>query len=217
MAKGPTKPCYDDTYKVILAKQANDDRTARCYLGPATDTDSSRFESCVIQHPMEEMPFDITINSIKRQQKLSFTKAELTMFAAPGSIPEGPGVSAVTALAEDDCGIASASGVFKMKRVWTKLNPDGEFVELFEGFVSFNVTYSGLYSRKGHGSGQKTKFAFWAVRARVEKGKEVGLRPMTPVNVSAPGNLEKTDGDQSSNKVANKQEVRSLPLFASTY
>ena len=58
-------------------------------------------------------------------------------------------------------------------------------MKLFEGFVSFNVSYSGLYKRKGHGNGEKIKFAFWGVRAPRDKaGKEIGLCPMTPVSIS---------------------------------
>lgn len=184
LSKGDGKPQYEEVRKVILEKQAKNDKTARCYLD-SEDGDESRFESRVIQDPMEEMPFDIAINSMKLQKHLSFTKTELNSFAAPGFIPDGPGITAVTALADDDhCGIQSASGVFKMKRVWTKLNPGGELVELFEGFMSFNVSHSGIYRKKGHGNGEKTKFAFWGVRARVQDGKEVGLRPMVPVSVS---------------------------------
>jgi len=136
---------------------------------------------------MEEMPFDITIDSVQRHESLLFTKSELSSFAAPDAIPEGPGISGEMELADSHCGIQSASGAFKIKRVWTKPNPDvdGEFAELFEGFVSFDVSYSGLYRRKGHGNGDSVEFAFWGVRARKDKdGKEIGLRPMIPVSVS---------------------------------
>ena len=181
---GPPK--YDQVYTAILTHQAKDDRTARCYLSSATDNNTSRFESGDILDPMEDVPFGIAIRSTKRHQALSFTKSELSSFAAPESIPEGPGISAVISLADSHCGVQFASGILKMKRVWTKLNPDGEFVEIFEGFVSFNVSYSGLYKGKGHGNGEKFKSAFWAVRARRDKaGKEIGLRPMTPVSISS--------------------------------
>jgi hypothetical protein len=140
-----------------------------------------------MEDPMEEMPFDITIDSVRRHESLSFTRTELLSFAAPDAIPEGPGISGEMELADSHCGIQSASGVFKIQRVWTKPNPDvdGELVELFEGFLSFNVSYSGLYRRKGHGNGDNKKFAFWGVRARINKdGKEIGLCPMIPVSVS---------------------------------
>jgi len=134
-----------------------------------------------------EMPFDIIINSVQCRESLSFTKSELLFFAAPDAIPEGPGISGKMEL-DPRCGIKSASGVFKIKRVWTKPNPDvdGEFVELFEGFMSFKVSYGALYRRNGHGNGNNIKFAFWGVRARKDNdGKEIGLYPMIPVSVSS--------------------------------
>jgi hypothetical protein len=168
-------------YKAILTYQAKD-QTARCYLATPTNTDDSRFESGVILDPMEDMPFEIAIKAVNRQSSLPFTESELSSFAAPEAVPEGPGISATTTLAGSHCGVQSASGIFKMKRVWTKHDADGELVELFEGFASFNVSYSGLYRRKGHGPSDKYKFAFWGVRARRDNaGKEIGLHPCPPV------------------------------------
>jgi hypothetical protein len=205
-------PKYEQVYTTILTYQAKNDRTARCYLGSPAETNTSRFESRDMMDPMQEMPFDIAINSTKRQPSLSFTKSELTSFAAPESVPEGPGIAAVTALAESHCGIQSASGVFKMKRVWTKLNSDGEYVELFEGFVSFNVSHSGLYKRVGHGSGQKTKFAFWGVRAGKDSfGKEIGLRPMTPVHVFSISDMDETAPENCpTGDVEQRKQVREI-------
>lgn len=187
---GNTLPQYEKVYDTILTYQAKNDNTARCYLVPESDKDGSRFESRVIQDPMEDMPFDIAFNSITRQPSMQYTKAELGSFAAPTHVPQGPGITAVTALAEGHCGIQSASGVFKMKRVWTKGNLEGDFMELFEGFFSFNVSHSAMYRRKGHGGGEKVKFAFWGVRARRDNtGKEIGLCPMLPVPLAGPAEV----------------------------
>jgi hypothetical protein len=181
-----TSPEYDRVYKTILTYQAKNDKTARCYLTSPTSVDPSRFSSPLMEDPMDEMPLDITIDFIESHESLSFTTSELSSFAAPSAIPEGPGISGEMQFIDSHCGIDYASGVFKIKRVWTKPNPDvdGEFVELFEGFVSFNVSYSGLYRRKGHGPGSDIEFAFWGVRARKDdNGKEIGLCPMAPVLV----------------------------------
>jgi hypothetical protein len=184
-----TVPKYDEVYKTILTYQAKDDKTARCYLASPTSTnpeDASCFSSSLMEDTPSEIPFDIIVNSVQRCESLSFTKSELSFFAAPDAIPEGPGISAKMELDDLHCGIKSASGVFKIKRVWTKPNPDvdGEFVELFEGFVSFKVSYTGWYRRKGYSDGGNTKFAFWGVRARKDNdGKEFGLRPMIPASV----------------------------------
>lgn len=137
---------------------------------------------------MAEMPFDITINHVQHHESLLFTESELLSFAAPDAIPDGLGISGEMELADSHCGIDFASGVFKIKRAWTKPNADadGGFVELFEGFVSFDVSYSGIYRRKGHGNGDNIEFAFWGVRARKDKdGKEIGLYPIIPVSVSS--------------------------------
>ncbi|KAJ6630423.1 hypothetical protein B0H10DRAFT_1727665, partial [Mycena sp. CBHHK59/15] len=63
------------------------------------------------------------------------------------------------------CGIQAASGVFQMKHAWTGKNKDGEEVQIFEGFLSFNIVHSAMYRHKGHGNGDKHNFAFWAIRA----------------------------------------------------
>ena len=117
---------------------------------------------------MEDMPFDIMINPAQHHASLKFIEHELSSFEAPESIREGPGISGEMGLVDSHhCGIQSASGVFKIRRVWTKPNPDvdGEFVELFEGFLSFDVSYSRLYRRKGHGIANSVEFAFWGVKS----------------------------------------------------
>lgn len=42
-------------------------------------------------------------------------------------------------------------------------------MELLEGYLAFDVKFSGMYKRKGHGSGTSCKFAFWVVRAKKDK------------------------------------------------
>ncbi|KAJ7447748.1 hypothetical protein B0H11DRAFT_1744786, partial [Mycena galericulata] len=72
------------------------------------------------------------------------------------------------------CGVQSAPSVFWMKHSWTckGIGAAGEDADIFEGYLSF----SGLYRRKGHGSGDKIDFAFWSVRARRDAaGLEIGL------------------------------------------
>lgn len=56
------------------------------------------------------------------------------------------------ALEDSHCGIQSAFGVFKLKRVWAKDIPGTGFAELFAGYLSFNIAYSAMYKRKGHGT-----------------------------------------------------------------
>jgi hypothetical protein len=152
---------------------------------PADADDASILTSPAIEDPMEEAPFDISIRSIKHHMSLSLP-TDPPSVALVSPVPDSPGVSASTALKEIHCGIQSASGVFKLKRMWTKATSGDDFVELFAGHFSFNITYAALYKRRGHGTGQKHQWAFWAVRAKTgDHGKEVGPRPMLPVSLHA--------------------------------
>jgi hypothetical protein len=175
--EGTSAPQFEPLYETILTYQAKNDRTAQCFL-PDTGSEG-RFKSLALQDPMEEMPFDIDIVSIAAKDTMRFTALELTNFVAPETAEGGKGVAARMQLAEDHCGIESASGVFKMTRAWVKDDSEGEAVELFEGYLEFDVKFSGMYKRKGHGSGTDCKFAFWAVRAKKDKeGKEIGLESL---------------------------------------
>jgi len=183
---GASTPHYEALYQTILTYQADNDSTAQFFLASPTDADdASTLTSPAIVDPMQEVPFDISIRSIKHHLSLSLP-TEPPSIALVGPAPDSPGVSASTALEEIHCGIQSASGVFKLKRVWTKATSGGDFVELFAGHFSFNITYGAMYRRGGHGTGQKHKWTFWAVRARTgDDGKEVGPQPMLPVSLRA--------------------------------
>ncbi|KAJ7705595.1 hypothetical protein B0H17DRAFT_1126392 [Mycena rosella] len=171
---GESKPQFDALYKAILKVQTKRDYTARCLLPDAPFAKDGRLASRTSNDAMEEMPFDIKIADLKLVDALSFSSVERAKFATP---PQGGlGVTGRLELAEDHCGIQSAAGVFRMKYVCTVKDEDGADVQIFEGYFSFNVAHSGLYKRKGHGSGSKSSFAFWAVRARRdEAGVEIGL------------------------------------------
>jgi hypothetical protein len=192
---GVFTPQYEELYKTILTYQAKDHKTARFFLASPTDVnDTSSFTSRDIEDPMEDYPFNINIHSIKHQVSLPLPSDKLPSAALAGAAPDSSGVSASMSLAEDHCGIQSASGVFKVKRVWTtKVTAAGDFAELFAGYLSFDISYSGMYRRKGHGTGQKHKWGFWAIRARTgDDGMEVGLRPRLPVAVRANAEIPPT-------------------------
>lgn len=186
LPKGVSTPQYEALYQTILTYQADNDNTAQFFLAsPADADDASTLTSPVIEDPMEEAPLDISIHSIKHHVSLSLP-TDPPSIAVVSPVPNNPGVSASTSLEESHCGIQSASGVFKLKRVWTKATSGDDFVELFAGHFSLNITYGAMYRRKGHGMGQKHNWAFWAVRARTgDDGKEVGPRPILPVSLHA--------------------------------
>ncbi|KAJ7725252.1 hypothetical protein B0H14DRAFT_3899885 [Mycena olivaceomarginata] len=167
---------FDALYDKILTYQAKPDSTARCVIPDAPFIRQGRLSSAIFEDPMEEMPWDIALDDLRLADPLVFTPAERSKFASPEPQSNcGPGIQGRTVLVEDHCGVASAEGVFRMHRVWIG-ERGGKAVELWEGYLSFDVVHSGLYKRKGHGSGRKLGIAFWGVRGRRdENGKEIGL------------------------------------------
>ncbi|KAJ7022717.1 hypothetical protein C8F04DRAFT_1272302 [Mycena alexandri] len=175
------EPQFGALYDTILTYQAKSDFTARCVL-PASKEDSDkendkpgRLSSAVLKDPMEGMPWDISLVDLQRVEPVVFLAKEQKEFATPPRTDCGAGIEGHTVLEDSNCGVQSAGGVFRMQRAWTE-DRGGENVEVFEGYLSFDVVYSGMYRRKGHGSGQKIGFSFWAVRARKgADGSEIGL------------------------------------------
>ncbi|KAJ7436881.1 hypothetical protein B0H11DRAFT_2255787 [Mycena galericulata] len=171
-----TEPQFAALYKTILKYQAKPDFTAQCLLPDVSSGKTGRLESAALEDPMEGMPWDIELVGLKAVDALVFSPTERSGFLTQPEV--GPGIAGRTALAEEHCGVQSASGVFRMKHSWTGKGAGaaGEDVDIFEGYLSFKVVHSGLYRRKGHGSGDKIDFAFWAVRARRDAaGLEIGL------------------------------------------
>ncbi|KAJ7779236.1 hypothetical protein B0H16DRAFT_1502007 [Mycena metata] len=175
LAAGKSEPQFAKLYDAIQKVQTKSDYTARCIIPAAPFAKDGQLQDRGSRDPMECMPFDIDITSLELVDKLSFSAAENLKFLTPPKT--GPGITGRTKLADEShCGIQSAGGVFRMKHAWTGKGVDGADVEIFEGYFSFRVAYSGLYRRKGHGSGGERAFAFWAVRARRNAaGEEIGL------------------------------------------
>lgn len=158
---GPVNP--EALYKTILKYQAKKDRTANITIPEGYDTSGKdgSFKSRIFCDPMEEMPFDVSLSSFQIVQKTSFR----SQYGRPADAWEGPPIQGRLAVTNGGCGIASSSGTLTMQPLWKKRDADGELMELFEGTLNFRVSYSGMYSRKGHGSGQKQTIPFWGVRA----------------------------------------------------
>jgi hypothetical protein len=194
LPEGISVPQYESLYKTLVRLQAKHDHSARCFLTLPSNladpisasnaysssvTRGSRFESPTMIDPMTEMPYDIQLCNIIPRKTLSFApNTEHSSFAAPeaSSSAPGPGITASPSL-PDQCGIKSSKGVFKMKRVWAKLTPEGALEELFEGFFSFSVSFDSLYKKAGHGNGARYKYAFWAIRVSTgTDGSDVELR-----------------------------------------
>lgn len=151
-------------YRTILTYQAKNDRTAKAtipedYTSPGSE---GEFSAKFLRDPFSEEPFEISVIDIEVKDDIGFK----SKYAAPKVRWEGDGVEARMEIAGGGCGIASSSGSFAMKPLWQAETEDGEYMELFEGTLTFRASFSSLYNRKGHGRGIPTvSFPFWAVRA----------------------------------------------------
>ncbi|KAJ7677969.1 hypothetical protein DFH06DRAFT_976061, partial [Mycena polygramma] len=174
MPAGKSEPQFEELYQAILKVQEKRDYTARCLLPQLPSTANGKFIDRGSCDPMEQMPFDIAIEDLKLVDDLAFSAAERSKFLTPPQ--KGPGITGRLELADSNCGVQFAAGKFRMKHVRTVKGPEGADVEIFEGYLSFKVSYSGLYKRKGHGPGSNRVFAYWAVRGRRDtNGEEIGL------------------------------------------
>ncbi|KAJ7270629.1 hypothetical protein B0H12DRAFT_1008888, partial [Mycena haematopus] len=178
-------PRFGALYDKILEYQAKPDSTAQCVIpavpfkGIPEDQKRGRLESAVFEDPMEQAPWAIALVDLQAVPALDFPLAERKQFATPPQTDCGPGIEGRTALAEGHCGVQRAGGVFRMQRAWGGERA-GNAVELWEGYLSFDVVYSGMYRRKGNGNGESIGFPFWGVRARKDAdGKEIGLNDGT--------------------------------------
>ncbi|KAJ6455322.1 hypothetical protein C8R47DRAFT_1082776 [Mycena vitilis] len=187
-----SEPQFSALYDKILEYQAKPDSTAQCVIpgapvhssktknkADAKDTaeeqKSGRLESAIFEDPMEGAPWEIALVDLKVCDPIVFPPKERKQFATAPQVNCGRGIEGRTELAMSHCGVQSAGGVFRMQRAWTGKR-GGDTVEVWEGYLSFNVVHSGLYKRKRHGGGQAIGFPFWGVRARKdEAGKEIGL------------------------------------------
>ena len=154
----------ENLYNEILTYQAKNDRTAKFTVpeGFSTGKDG-QFRSGIFCDPMEESPFDIVVTDIQQVNKLNI-KSD---YGRPADAWDGPGLKAEMSIEDGGCGIASSSGSISMRPLWRKVDKDeGKVIELYEGTFTFNVSYSSLYSRKGHGKGQRQTLAFWGIRAK---------------------------------------------------
>ncbi|KAK7440407.1 hypothetical protein VKT23_017045 [Stygiomarasmius scandens] len=179
LPRGMSTPQYEKLYEAILTYQAKPDFSAQCVIPDPSGltSQSGLMRSGGFLDPFSREPFDIAMNDIKHLEKVESYPASLdSCFELTQPQVNVPGVRAKLCIQDGGCGINSSSGDFCMTRVWKKVDSNGQTVELFEGALEFDVSYSGLYSNKGHGNGNDANFGFWGVRARKDQdGKEIGL------------------------------------------
>ncbi|KAF7290763.1 hypothetical protein MIND_01317200 [Mycena indigotica] len=163
---GGKKLDYPALRQLIAEKQSKNDKSGKVALAlPSAGNGYGRFSSNASRYcdPMEEMPFDIGLASVRKVDSVTFSTSERALFwpEAPAS---GPGLEGGLTLLEQSCGIDSLTGSFKLCTVpiFTTSNPKDA---MYAGVLSFDVRYGSIYRRKQHGPGQKDAFGFWAVPA----------------------------------------------------
>ncbi|EJF60483.1 hypothetical protein DICSQDRAFT_137572 [Dichomitus squalens LYAD-421 SS1] len=166
---------YAALLEVIRTYQAKPDNSARIYL-PADVSTAGRLQSGVIEDPLEDMPFELALSLLTLKNSLSFTACESSGAYFSEPTKASAGITGSVDLENDHCGVSSTSGSFKMRRAWVSSTGKDE---IFEGFASVKIVYSGMYRRKSFENGCTVSFPFWAIRACVgEDGKEIGLQPL---------------------------------------
>ncbi|KAF7305352.1 hypothetical protein HMN09_00787100 [Mycena chlorophos] len=159
---------YTALRTLIREKQTKSDKTAKIVLSlPSSDANGyGRLCAAGIRDPMEEMPFDIGLASVRRVDNISFTPAQKAALfpkdTAASTSPSGSGLEGSIVLVDQGCGISSFTGTFKLCTV--PLAGTGDDA-VYVGAATIDAKYSSMYSRRGHGSGFKLTFGFWAVRA----------------------------------------------------
>ncbi len=135
--------------------QAEADFTARAAIPKSYGTSDGAFQIKNFEDPMSGEEYEICLEGIQLTGKTEPTvKAELSF--------------------DGGCGLSSSSGTLSLHRCWNKSNSDEGFDEMFDCTFSVNVSYSDLYRRKGHGSGERISMECWAIRARKNSsGEEV--------------------------------------------
>ncbi|KAL0062341.1 hypothetical protein AAF712_010825 [Marasmius tenuissimus] len=170
-----SKENYAALHTTILEYQAKPDNSGQIAISVPSDTSTNgygRLSSGMFTDPMEDERYEIGLASLKSHPELKFTAKEKNLFFPDdaNTIPKGEGISATLVLEEDMCTISGISGELKMSTVpvWKGGEGDNDGV-LYQGVVSFSVRYSGLLSRKGHGSGADLSVGLWLVPSKETK------------------------------------------------
>jgi hypothetical protein len=177
---GTTTPQFEKLYDTILGYQAKPDSSAQIFL-PERSYDHGVLITSGIRDPFDGSTHEVLLTDLEDCETISFEASSPVKIIT--SAGKGDGVIATTTLPDGNCGISSASGVFKLRRAWDSVNEEGEIRELFEGYMTLKVGYSHLFLRKGFGKGDTYALGFWAVRARRNKsGDEIGVTPTEGVS-----------------------------------
>jgi hypothetical protein len=121
-------------------------------IEPEDEDSKGQLRGSAIVDLFIKQPYNMIITPIDEENPLVFTKEELVQFPECDINPPGPGMTAQIILASGDHADAEATGYVKLIRVWTKTDADGKLLELFEGYLSLDVSFDWSLRFKGHGT-----------------------------------------------------------------
>lgn len=185
LARAMPLPNYHALYDEMISYQLRNDYTAQFYLAAANNNDTGAPSQMKARGIMDEKerPRDIRLLDLREVDHVVFEGSERGFFHCMEDIPDGMGVVGETSTLG-----GGGQGLFKLTRAWVELDEvegEGEGAaesglpvkgkstrprEIFEGFFKLGFP----------GAGRTHQFAFWAVRARVERRKEIGLVKNVP-------------------------------------
>lgn len=180
LARAMPLPNYQALYDEMISYQQRSDYTAQFYIAPATTSDTNVPSQMKARGIMDEKerPRDIRLLGLRELDHVVFEGSERSFFHCVQDIPDGRGVVGETGTLDGE-----GQGDFKLTRTWIKSEEaEGEG----EGAAESGLPVKGKSTRPMEvfeGSlklgfprgGKEHRFAFWAIRARVERRKEVGL------------------------------------------
>ncbi|KIY68235.1 hypothetical protein CYLTODRAFT_443503 [Cylindrobasidium torrendii FP15055 ss-10] len=149
-------PDYLTLYKDLVIRQGKKDRSGQVNFGD--DNGVMRVNAPGFEDPMEDDAYDLTLSDVKVVDEAFFTEDEENTFFPEPPKTDGSGMIVASLDIESHCGVASASGEVKMMTTPS--------ANMFFGVMNMRVSYSGMYSRKGHGYGTDETYAFWALKSK---------------------------------------------------
>lgn len=185
LARAMPLPNYQALYDEMISYQLRNDYTAQFYLAAANDNDRGAPSQMKARGIMDEKerPRDIRLLDLREVDHVVFEGSERGFFHCMEDIPDGMGVVGETSTLG-----GGGQGIFKLTRAWVELDEgEGEGKAPAESGLPVKgkstrpkEVFEGCFKLGFPGGGKTHQSAFWAVRARVERRKELGLVKNAP-------------------------------------